>query len=322
MKLLDQYRVIIVGGSGGVGKTSVSAALGCLAAQQGHNTLVLTIDPARRLAGALGLEGIGHEASDLTDQLEQSGFAPKGRLEAMMLDVQNTFDKLVERYAPDNETAEKILANRLYKTIAARLSGSQEYASMQRLYEIVSEGRYDRIILDTPPTTHALDFLTAPQRLTSFFDSRVLSLFINIGTQVGWNIIRPGTSIFLKGLQKLTGSRLIEEMADFFALIDPILKAARQDPERANALLKDESTAFMVVSGPQLSQLDDAKVFETRLRDMAIKVEALVVNRVLPLHLNTDTPLPATEASDDALTQSIIQWGARLETVARNQVKL
>ncbi|MDX1695825.1 MAG: hypothetical protein R3208_18820, partial [Ketobacteraceae bacterium] len=100
------------------------------------------------------------------------------------------------------------------------------------------------------------------------------------------------------------------------------LKAARQDPERANALLKDESTAFMVVSGPQLSQLDDAKVFETRLRDMAIKVEALVVNRVLPLHLNTDTPLPATEDSDDALTQSIIQWGARLETVARNQVKL
>lgn len=150
----------------------------------------------------------------------------------------------------------------------------------------------------------------------------MLSLFINIGTQVGWNIIRPGTSIFLKGLQKLTGSKLIEEMADFFTLIDPILKAARQDPERANALLNDPSTAFMVVSGAQQSQLDDAKVFESRLRHMAIKVEALVVNRVLPLHLNDDVHLPATDASDDPLTLAIIQWGIRLENVARNQIKL
>ena len=183
--LVSDHQILIVGGSGGVGKTSVSAAIGIESAIEGYKTLVLTIDPARRLASALGLDGIGTEAADVTPKLKEAGHKPKGQLFAMMLDVQNTLDRVVERYAKDEQSKQEILQNRLYQNISTRLSGSQEYASMQRLYEIATEDQYDRIILDTPPSTHALDFLTAPKRLMDFFDSKLVprAVFQNGGTK-------------------------------------------------------------------------------------------------------------------------------------------
>ncbi len=316
---LDNARIIIVGGSGGVGKTSVSASLGIVSARRGYKTLVLTIDPARRLAGALGLDGIGKEAADVTPRLKDAGLQPKGELYAMMLDVQNTFDRLVERYAPDEATRKQILENRLYQNISTRLSGSQEYASMQRLYEIATEEGYDRIILDTPPTTHALDFLTAPRRLMEFFDSRVMQMFVNVGGKVGWNLFKRGTDVFFKALDRLTGAGLVQEIADFFRIAEAILEPYKDQSDLTEALLRQEQTTFVVVTGPNEHQLDDAGGFRETLAGMGIRVSAVIVNRWLRPRALGRKNLPDPAKMDDELAAHVADWGGKLETVARNQ---
>ncbi|RMF16802.1 MAG: ArsA family ATPase [Candidatus Dadabacteria bacterium] len=312
---LENHRILIVGGSGGVGKTSVSAAIGIASAIEGYRTLVLTIDPARRLANALGLDGIGAEAADVTPRLVESGLAPKGTLHAMMLDVENTLNRVVERYAPDPQTKQRILDNRLYQNISTRLTGSQEYASMQRLSEIAAEGTYDRIILDTPPSTHALDFLTAPQRLMEFFDSKLIQIFVSVGGRAGRGLFRV-TDVFFRALERLTGGNVISEIADFFRLTEDVLEPFRTQSDRADALLRDPQTTFIVVTGPNQHQLDDALRFRRKLDELRIAVSAFVVNRWLRPVLGTG-PLPT--ASEDDLLVRLLDWTAKLERVAREQ---
>lgn len=319
---LDEHRIVIVGGSGGVGKTSISAAVGIRCALDGYNTLVLTIDPARRLAGALGMEGIGRDAVDVTPRLDEEGLAPSGTLHAMMLDVQNTFDRLVARYAPDEATRQQILANRLYQNISTRLSGSQEYASMQRLYEIATEEGYERIVLDTPPTTHALDFLTAPQRLMAFFDSRVVQVFVNFGGRVGWNIFRRSTDMFLKALERLTGSGLIHEISEFFEITETVLEPYRTQSDRTQELLRDKDTAFLIVSGPNRYQLDDAEEFRRKLVEMGIDVAGVAVNRWLPPAADEEAALPEVPTGGDELVRDVVGWGTKLERLSREQARI
>lgn len=290
--ILEKHRVIIVGGSGGVGKTSVSAALAIASAELGHKTLVLTIDPARRLAGALGLNSIGSEIADITDAIRQELHSNQesatptskqtGKLYAMMLDVKNTFDEFVRLYAPSKEHATRILENPMYQIIVTRLSGSQEYASMQRLYHIANSNQYDRIILDTPPSTHALDFLNAPFRITRFFDAKLVNLFLTLGKSSGWNVFRPGTSIFLKALDKLSGSGVVADIASFIQLIEPLFEALREEPELARQLISEPRTGFLIVSGPQQEQLADAQQFSKKLVEIDINVSGWIVNRVMP----------------------------------------
>lgn len=316
--LFERDRVIIVGGSGGVGKTSVSAALGILSARLGYKTLVLTIDPARRLAGALGLDELGGEPVDITPRLQEKQQID-GELHAMMLNVQNTFDQLVQHYSPEAALSARILDNRMYQTIVTRLSGSQEYASMQRLYQIAAEQHYDRIILDTPPTTHALDFLNAPRKLTDFFDSKVVQLFAGFGQKMGLSLWRPGTSIFLKALDRLSGAGVVGEIAQFFQLVEPLFEPVKAQPEKAMSLLQHPQTCFLIVSGPQVDQLKDALGFQQKLKDLNIRVEGCVVNRVMPLLLPPDTSLDNELEAEEGLPQRLLHWGQRLEQLARDQ---
>jgi anion-transporting ArsA/GET3 family ATPase len=319
VKLFGDARILIVGGSGGVGKTSVSAALGILSAAEGKRTLVLTIDPARRLAGALGLSGIGREAVDVTPALREADLVGEGSLHAMMLDVQNTFDRLVERYAGDPEARRRILENRLYRNLSTRLSGSQEYASMQRLHEIATEESWDRIILDTPPSTHAIDFLTAPERLSEFFDSRVVQLFSGLGGRVGWNVLRRGKDMFFGALEKLTGAGVLQEISEFFQIAEAILEPYRHGAGRAEALLRDPQTRFVVVTGPAPHQIDEAARFRAKLSELGIILGGMVVNRRLPTRVPSGTTWPSPTDAADRLIHDILAWTGRMEDMARAQ---
>lgn len=312
------HRIVIVGGSGGVGKTSVSAAIAIRCALEGYKTLVLTIDPARRLAGALGLDGIATEATEVTPRLREQGLEPKGQLFAMMLDVQNTLDRVVDRYAPDAAAKQEILDNRLYQNISTRLSGSQEYASMQRLYEIATQENYDRIVLDTPPTTHALDFLTAPKRLLEFFDSKLIHTFVSVGGKAGRGFFKL-TDVFFRALERLTGAGLIHEIAEFFKIAETILQPFQNQADLTDAMLRQPDVTFVVVTGPNQHQLDDAADFRGKLRQMGIAVNGYIVNRWLERQLK-DTTL--TEATDLSTLEGRVQtWGARLEAVAGRQTE-
>lgn len=315
-RMLNDHRIIIVGGSGGVGKTSVSAAVAIKCALAGYKTLVLTIDPARRLAGALGLDGIGTEAVEVTPRLKAVGLEVKGQLFAMMLDVQNTLDRLVDQYAASPQAKQEILNNRLYQNISTRLTGSQEYASMQRLYEIANEGVYDRIILDTPPSTHALDFLTAPKRLLEFFDSKIMHAFISVGGKAGRGFFRV-TDVFFRALERLTGSGLIHEIAEFFKIAQAILEPFQSQGAQADALLRRSDVTFFIVSGPHHHQLDDASEFSQKLSQMGIKVSGMLVNRWLA---QVAPQQQLSEAPDLSTLEHRVQtWAARLEAVARRQ---
>jgi anion-transporting ArsA/GET3 family ATPase len=251
--------------------------------------------------------------------LRKNGQPVSGELHAMMLDVQNTFDQLVERHTFVGEHRDAILNNRMYRNIVTRLTGSQEYASMQRLHDIVKEGAYDRIILDTPPASHALEFLSAPQRLSDFFDSRMLQIFVNLTEKATWNLLRPGSQLFLKALEKLSGSGLISEIAEFFRLIEPLLASFRDEPALAKALLTSNSTGFLVVSGAQPLELAQAVDFHATLQKLNFQVDGLIVNRVLPELVESEQPLPDGDDAEDPLAREILVWCARLERLARLQ---
>ncbi|MGY6555287.1 MAG: ArsA family ATPase [Wenzhouxiangella sp.] len=317
--LIQDHRILIVGGSGGVGKTSVSAALGLASAQAGYRTLVLTIDPARRLAAALGLDGIDIEATDVTPRLSGQNLAAGGELHAMMLDVKNTLDQAVERYAPDPKRRREILDNRLYQNISTRLSGSQEFAAMQRLQEIAAAGEYERIILDTPPTTQALDFLTAPERLQAFFDSSLMRVFMQFGGTAGRGFFRV-SDVFFKTLERLTGAGVIRDIGDFFRVAESILEPFSQQARKAQALLREAQTAFAVVTGPYPHQLEAADRFRVKLGEMNIQVGALIVNRWLQPQLPTP---PAAQAAThaDPLGRRMAYWGMELERLAHEQTR-
>lgn len=316
---INKHRILIVGGSGGVGKTSISAALGLAAARAGHKTLVLTIDPARRLAGALGLEGIGPHAEDLTPRLKENDADIPGQLHAMMLDVRSTLDRAVERHAPDPQRRDQILNNRLYQNIAGKLSGSQEYAAMQQLEEIASRQDYDRIILDTPPTTQALDFLTAPERLQAFFDSNLIRIFLTFGGVAGRGFFRV-TDVLFRTLERLTGAQVIRDITEFFEVAESILEPFSAQAARARQLLRDRQTAFIIVTGPNPHQLEEASGFSTALDRMDIKVGNIVVNRWLPA-LQAGAPDVPDALDSDELAERVAYWQAALERLARVQTE-
>lgn len=317
--LIRDHGILIVGGSGGVGKTSVSAALGLAAAQAGYRTLVLTIDPARRLAAALGLDGINTEVTDVTPRLAGLSLGEGGELHAMMLDVKNTLDQAVERYAPDPKRRQEILDNRLYQNISTRLSGSQEFAAMQRLQEIASAGEYERIILDTPPTTQALDFLTAPERLQAFFDSSLMRIFMQFGGTAGRGFFRV-SDVFFKTLERLTGAGVIRDIGDFFRVAESILEPFSQQARKAQALLRQPQTAFAIVTGPYPHQLEAADRFRIKLAEMNIQVGALIVNRWLQPQRSTP-PAARAATHSDPLGLRMAYWGMELERLAHEQTR-
>jgi anion-transporting ArsA/GET3 family ATPase len=278
--ILDGKQICICAGSGGVGKTTTSAAIATGMAARGLKVCVLTIDPAKRLADSLGLEEVGNEASRVDQALfEAQGVEMEGELWAMMLDAKATFDELVRRHAPDEETRDRVLSNRIYQQISAALAGSQEYMAMEKLFELHSEGRFDLLVLDTPPTRNALDFLDAPRRLTQFIEGRSMKVFMK-PTGITMKIAGRGASMMFSILKRLVGFDLLADLQEFFTAFSGMVDGFQERAKRVNELLADPSTSFLVVCGPQGEPISEAVYFHRKLVEAKLPFGGVVVNKV------------------------------------------
>jgi anion-transporting ArsA/GET3 family ATPase len=269
---LERKQVCICAGSGGVGKTTTSAAIALGLAARGRKVAVVTIDPAKRLADALGLGEL--------DNVERRVDAPvEGELWAMMLDAKRTFDELIEWHAPDERTRDAVLSNRIYQELSNAVAGSQEYMAMEKLYELSNEGRYDAIVLDTPPSRNALDFLDAPRRLTEFIDSRSLSLLTAPG-RLGLRVLGRGTGVAFSVMQRATGIDLLRDLGDFFRAFGDMTAGFRERAARVNELLGQRTTAFVLVTSPRREAIDEGIYFHRRLKDAGLPFSGVIANRV------------------------------------------
>ena len=292
-------RIVVCCGSGGVGKTTTSAALAVRAADRGRRVAVLTIDPARRLAQALGLTELGNEPGRVAgvpaDEGEPDG---PGELHAMMLDMRRTFDEMVQTHStPDR--AEAILANPFYQTISTSFSGTQEYMAMEKLGQLAATGRWDLIVVDTPPSRSALDFLDAPQRMSTFLDGRMIRLLASPARAGGRSlrkVLGAGFSLFTKAVSTILGGQLLADASAFVQAFDTMFGGFRERANATYALLRSPGTAFVVVAAPEPDALREAAYFVDRLRTEDMPLAGLVLNRTHPVL----APLSATRARDAA----------------------
>lgn len=302
--------LLVVVGSGGVGKTTLAAALAQRSAAAGKRTLVMTFDPSLRLKDTLG---VGAEAKDDIVQVPTDG---GGELYASLLDARCTFDRLVARYAPDEEARERILNNTYYDRLAGHLGGILEYMAVERLYEAVEEGRFDRIILDTPPTSQAIDFLEAPRRIVDFLDSGALRIALKpwfssdggLKSKSRFGFLGRGLEEFL---DRLVGMQLLRDMSEFFRAFEPLFQGFRGRAEKAEALLLDPGTLFLLVAGPGPTRIPDTLFFARKLQQSGHALGPVVVNRVHPqlasptTGAQARTQAPETEEVDG---RALFQW--------------
>jgi anion-transporting ArsA/GET3 family ATPase len=279
LKLLDDSKLVVAVGSGGVGKTTTAAALAIAAARCGKKAAVLTIDPARRLAQALGIEKMGNEPRPLAADLT----AP-GSVDAMMLEAPEALDAFVNRIIVDPERRQRLHQNRLYQVIARHLGGTHEYMAIERLHNLVEESGYDIVVLDTPPTVNALDFLDAPNRLSGFFSEKVTRFFVKQGEEKSKGFIdklrdRAG-DLALQVLGKAMGEGFVEELTDFATAFSGLFQAIHDRAVAADRILRSASTSFLVVSGADPVRTAEAEVFKATLERLGIHPRALVANRV------------------------------------------
>ena len=279
-ELLEGKRVCICAGSGGVGKTTTSAAIALGMAASGKKVAVLTIDPAKRLANSLGLRELGNEECLVSpERFEEAGLQMKGELWAMMLNAKRTFDDLIERHAPDEQTRDRVLSNRIYQEVSNAMAGSQEYMAMEKLYELYQEDRYDLLVLDTPPTRHALDFIDAPERMTRFIEGKSLQFFLKPG-RLGVRIIgRSGGALF-SVLKRITGIDLLQDLSEFFQSFGDMAIGFRERAQRVNELLGDRRTIFVLITAPEREPIEEAIYFWRRLTEARLPFGGVVVNKV------------------------------------------
>ncbi|GAA0245175.1 ArsA family ATPase [Actinomadura nitritigenes] len=275
--LLDDPRtkIIVCCGSGGVGKTTTAAALGVRAAERGRDVVVLTVDPARRLAQSMGL-------SELDNNPRRIEIDGDGELHAMMLDMKRTFDEIVEAHA-DPDRAKQILANPFYQSLSSSLSGTQEYMAMEKLGQLHRSGAWDLIIVDTPPSRNALDFLDAPERMGRFLDGRFMKILAapaKTGGRFGVKVISAGFGMFTGAINKVLGVQLLRDVQTFVAAFDTMFGGFRERAEKTFRLLQTPGTAFLVVAAPEPDALREASYFVERLAEERMPLAGLVVNRV------------------------------------------
>lgn len=272
---LGDAKVIVSVGSGGVGKTTSAAILGLNAALSGRRALVMTVDPARRLANSLGVEDLGHDVQRIPLETPAGG-----ELWATMLDMKNTFDAIVERYAADAKTAEAILGNRFYHYFSTSLAGAQELSASERLYEVVESGRYDLVVLDTPPTANALDFLEAPMRFFEALDSTAIQwITAASGFGRGRGIVGMGAQFILKTLGRFTGQDFFKELGEFLFHFSGLLDGIGERSAATQRLLQDAGTRFVIVTSPDPATIDEALHFRERLREFGVSVGGVIANR-------------------------------------------
>ena len=283
-QLVQRHRIIISAGSGGVGKTTVAASVALWGALEGRRTVVLTIDPARRLATSLGIETIGSDEREIPAEYfrRQRIGTVRGSLAAMMLDQKGAWDALVERHAPAEARA-RILANPFYQHLSQTFAGSQEYMAIEQLCVLAESGRYDLIVVDTPPTRHALDFLEAPRRIDDFLDRKVVKWFVRPYFSAGWSALRAmnrTAGFLLRRLEQATGVSALAEISDFFSSMGGLFENFHGRVERAYDVLRGATTAFVLVTGPEEQVLGDAEYLSTKMADLRMPLKGVVLNRV------------------------------------------
>jgi anion-transporting ArsA/GET3 family ATPase len=279
-ELLEGKRVCVCGGSGGVGKTTTSAAIALGMAARGAKVAVVTIDPAKRLANALGLQELENEPRRVEpERLAGGGVEIRGELWAMMLDPKRTFDELIDRVAADPARAQEIKDNRVYRELSTAVSGSQEFTAVAKLYELDRDGDFDLLVLDTPPSRNALDFLDAPGRLTSFLEGRMLKAFIR-PTGLGMRVLGRSAAPLLGALRRVTGVDLLTDLSTFFALLGDMTDEFSQRAAQVELMLKSDTTAFVLVTSAQPAAIDEAIWFRRTLADSGLPFAGVIVNRV------------------------------------------
>ncbi|MDB4960307.1 MAG: adventurous gliding motility protein [Myxococcales bacterium] len=303
--VLLERRILVCVGSGGVGKTTTAATLALAAARRGKKTLVLTIDPARRLANSLGLTSLGHQVQEVDRALVHHHAPSKsGELHAMMLDQKMAFDEVVARHAKDPEAVKRILANPVYAQISGSLAGAQEYAAMAKLHDFDRTGAYDLIIVDTPPTAHALDFLDAPRKLSEAIDSPAIEWFRKLQGEGGskWSIVGKTGSFVIKRLAKFVGTKFINDISVFFTEFNDILGGFRQRAEETFALLRQPRVGFLLVASPEPMAVREALAFHDRLVSAGMPFVGFVVNKV-----HVSRPVNVTVAQLEAALAALPQ---------------
>ena len=299
--VLGDKRVCVCGGSGGVGKTTTSAAIALGMAAEGAKVAVVTIDPAKRLANALGLEELVNEPRLVApERFADAGLNMRGELWAMMLDPKRTFDELIERIAPDPGRAEEIKVNRVYRELSSAVSGSQEFTAVAKLYELGQSDEFDLLVLDTPPSRNALDFLDAPGRLNSFLEGRALKAFVR-PTGLGMRVLGRGAAPMLAGLRRVTGVDLLADLTTFFALLGDMTADFSARASAVEEMLQAPSTAFVIVTSAQHEPIDEAIWFARTLQGHGFPFEGIVVNRVHHDLLGDTEPAELVEELREAL---------------------
>jgi anion-transporting ArsA/GET3 family ATPase len=284
LPLIESKRVILCVGCGGVGKTTIAASLGLAAARRGKRVLALTIDPARRLANSLGISKMSTEAHVVAPGVfEQAGVDVPGQLTVMMLDTKRTFDELVTRYASSPEARARILDNRLYQYLSTNLAGTQEYMAMEKLLAVKEDPSYDLVILDTPPTRNALDFLDAPERLIQALDGAAIRWFTQAfdrSRKLSFNLVAQSVAVVLRGIGKLTGIGFLEQMAALIADLNDLFGGFKERAQRVSAAFRGPEFAYVMVTTPAPLAMKEVLYFAERLADQGMKSDAFVINRL------------------------------------------
>ncbi len=318
--LLASREIIVACGPGGVGKTTTAAAPAAMAAARGGGkVLVLTIDPARRLADALGLDGIGNTERRVPNEaFASAGVTPRGELYAAMLDTKESWDALIRHHAPDDRTRDEILANPLYRNISGRFVQSHDYIAMERLFEIHSEGLYDLIVVDTPPTRNALDFLDAPERMAEFFSSRLLRWLI---VPYRSRLVNLASRPFYQVADRILGTQFLADIAEFFILFQSMYDGFIERARAVQRLLADRRTSFIVVSTLETVPLREAEYFAQAITERNLHLGAIVLNKVLPDYLRDPKGAAVAERLRDGAEEIAVAMAPRLKVADTAQVR-
>lgn len=312
-RALRERRVVVCVGSGGVGKTTVAATLALRAAVEGRKAIVLTIDPARRLANALGLAELGNVETRVADaHLAAAGLRPRGELWAMMLDLKRSWDDFIRRTVP-GPRGEAILRNRFYQTLSSALAGSQEYIAMEKLYELHADGAWDLVVLDTPPTAHALDFLEAPNRILDFLDNEAARVILGpalAAGKVGMRLFNLGSNYVARTLSRFTGGETLQELANFLVELQGTYDVFKERAAKVKQLLASDEAAFFLVTSAHAFTIDESIYFHDLLSRERMPIAAVVANRVHKDFLG-ELPTPTeAELADGLLRAGIPDGGA------------
>jgi len=304
--LVRDRHIIVCVGTGGVGKTTLAASFALAGARLGRRTAVLTIDPARRLADALGIAELGNQPTDLPrERLTALGVPPEGRLAALMLDMKRTFDELVARFADSEEGRQRILGNRIYQHISDALAGSAEYSAMEKVFELSERRDFDLIVVDTPPSQHALDFLEAPRRLVEFLDSRLVQMLLHpafAAGRFGVRLFQRGSERVLRLIERVSGVAFLEDISEFLLAFEGMSEGFRERAREVQARLVGPDAAFVLAASPAKQSTRHALAMLARLSAADVPLAGVVVNRVHTWPGGGPTPdrVPTADREDEA----------------------